>query len=867
MSSDTDSNPLLRSEATTSNPRIARIRKRYQTGDAHISVERARYYTESWKQTRDSGLSRQVRVAMAMRNVYERMTHLVDADDRIAGHWTENFLGVPIDIERGVFNEVVGAELSKRSMVGQRAQAFGKSLAYIVRRRALREFLSNQKIAKESGGAPLNLKLKTMQERDINPFQIGANERRELTRELLPAWRGETLVDALESELSGSGVHSDDMRELAVSLPGNNSRQVMMLSSSATIATIQGHLILDYDRMLSLGLSGMLAEVRQRMLEPDVSAEQKDALHAMQISLDGVRIFSERLSDEIVRKLETASRECERVVLREMLDTCRRVPLRPAKTFREAVQAMWTVKTAVELAHPVNLHCFGRLDQILEPYYQADLVTGEITAGEALEIVEELLLKLMSQNLRPESNVLSNFYHRFFGSTPVTLAGMGPEGEDATNGLTYLFLEAAHRCKAVTNVSIRVNPNTPDRLLRTVAKYLADGTSSFSLFNDTVNVEAMRRRGFSEEDARDYAVMGCVETTSPGRTGCMSANALLLSKVLDITLRNGDSRTLVGTLRGEGLQTGDPDGFADFDAFVEAFLRQGAYFIEKIVKGSNLRDRVYAETLPAPTISAFTDGCLQKAADVTQGGGKYDLSGISMVNSIANVTDSLYVIKKLVFEEKRFDFRTMLAAVDANFVGYEEVERAIRAIRGKWGNGNPESDELAHRVMRALCDETYKYRTYLDGPFVVFAISMTTHTIDGRLSIATPDGRKAATPYAASGNPYNVERAGVTGALRSVAALPGDDLMGCAVNVRFHPTGIGRDDAARAKWVSLVRTYFELGGSQMQPTVASVETLRKAQKEPDQYRDLIIKVGGYSTYFVDLGIEIQEEIIARTEHV
>ena len=857
----------MTSTSNGENPRIARIRKRYQTGDAHISVERARYYTESWKQTHDSGLPRQVRVAMAMRNVYERMTHLVDADDRIAGHWTENFLGVPIDIERGLFNEVFGSELSKRSMLGQRAQALGKSLGYIVRRRALREFLGNQKIAKESGGAPLNLELKTMQERDINPFQIGDAQRRELTRELLPAWRGKTLVDALESELGRAGVHSEDMRELTMSLPGNTSRQAMMLSSSATIATIQGHLILDYDRVLTLGLSGMLAEVEQRMREPSLSGEQKEALHSMLISLEGVRTFSERLRDEIIRKLEIAGDESTRATLRVMLETCRNVPLRPAKTFREAVQAMWTVKTAVELAHPVNLHCFGRLDQSLEPYYQADLVTGEITESDALEILEELLLKLMSQNLRPESNVLSNFYHRFFGSTPVTLAGTGPDGEDATNDLTYLFLKAAHRCKAVTNVSVRVSPGSPDRLLRTVAEYLADGTSSFSLFNDTVNVEAMRRRGFSEEDARDYAVMGCVETTSPGRTGCMSANALLLSRVLDITLRNGDSRTLAGTLRGEGLETGDPDGFADFDGFVDAFLSQGAYFIEKIVKGSNLRDRVFAETLPAPTISAFTDGCLQKAADVTQGGGKYDLSGISMINSIANVTDSLYVIKKLVFEEKKFNFRTLLAAVDANFVGYEEVERAIQALRGKWGNGNAESDELAHRVMRALCDETYKYRTYLDGPFVVFAISMTTHTIDGRLSIATPDGRKAATPYAASGNPYNVERAGVTGALRSVAALPGDDLMGCAVNVRFHPSGVGRDDAARSKWVSLVRTYFELGGSQMQPTVASVETLRKAQQQPDQYRDLIIKVGGYSTYFVDLGSEIQEEIIARTEHV
>ena len=319
-------------------------------------------------------------------------------------------------------------------------------------------------------------------------------------------------------------------------------------------------------------------------------------------------------------------------------------------------------------------------------------------------------------------------------------------------------------------------------------------------------------------------------------------------------------------MRGEGLRTGDPDSFESFDEVVDAFLSQGRYFIKKIVDGSNLRDRLYADRLPAPCISAFIEGCLKKGKDVTDGGGKYDLSGISMINSIANTVDSLYVIKKLVFEEKKFTIGELMEAIDCNFVGYERIYREIKRLPGKWGNGDPEVDELAGTVMKALFQETYRHRSFKGGPFVVYVISMTTHTIDGRLSIASPDGRKAATPFAASCNPYNVERSGVTAVLRSVACLPLEDVMGCAVNVKFHPSGIGDRPETRAKWLSLVRTYFQLGGSQIQPTVASGETLRKAQGEPEGYADLIVKVGGYSTYFVDLGREIQEEIIARTEH-
>ncbi len=846
--------------------RIERMRRRYQTGPAYISTERAKYYTLSWQQTEGGGMPVSKRVALAMKNVYENMTHYLDPDDRIAGCWCEHFLGIPVDIERGVFNTVLEAELDKRAMMKYRASTVAKAMSYMVRKRMLGEFVKNQKISRKSGAAPLNMKFKTMSERTINPYQIKDEDKELLLRELLPYWKGKTTVDQVEKELLGSELLSKEMRDFVFAIPGNTSRQVIMLSTCATIASYHAHIILDYQPVLNKGLLAIKQEIEDRLQQEGMSPEDREFLESAYIALQGVIIFAKRLAQRIDQELVKEADPDRRGQLETMLATCNKVPLYPAETFEEAVQSMWTLKTAVEAAHPVYLHCFGRLDQDLYPYYKKDIEQGRITKEWAIELLSELLLKIMSQNIRPESNILSNFYHRFLGSSPVTLAGMTPEGEDATNELTYLFLDAAHLSKAITNVSVRIHQNTPDKVLQKVADYLYQGTSSFSLFNDEINVEAMKRRGFEKKHANNYAVMGCVETTSPGNTGPMSANAMQLSQLLDITLRNGDSKLVAGTIKGDGLKTGDPDSFRTFDELIEALYKQAEYFMDKIVQGSNIRDKVFAERLPAPVISPFVRDCLKNNKDVTRGGGRYVFAGISMINSIANMMDSLWVIKKLVFERKMTGLKQLMEAVDNDFEGYEELYREIQNLSGKWGNGDPEGDKLVHEVMDRMFKITYKYRTLMGGPVVAYVISMVTHTIDGRLSIATPDGRRAARPYAASCNPYNVEKNGVTASMRSIAALPFEHVMGCAINVRFHPSGIGDNDLARNKWVSLIRTYFKLGGSQVQPTVASAEMMRKAQQDPESFRDLIVKIGGYSTYFVELGRELQEEIIARTEH-
>ncbi len=851
---------------TGASPRIDRMRRRYQTGPNVISTERAALYTEAWKLSEGLDHSQEVRVALAMREVFAGVTHHVDPDERLAGSWTEHFLGFPVDIERGLFNNVLAAELRRRDVLRVRVGSLLRAGYYIARNGTLGEFRRNQTYARAAGRSALNLGIETLSERRVNPFQISEDSKQLLLESLLPYWRGRTLMDDIEKALFEGRHFSRGMADFSVAFPGNTSRQALLLTTSAALVSFQAHIIPGYDRVIERGLLAMREEVERCLSQGEEGPRERSFLEAQLISFDGMILFCRRLAAHLRTLVEAEPEPTRRRDLEEMARRCERVPLEPATSFHEAVQSLWTTKTMLELACPVYVNNVGRLDQILYPYFARDLDRGRLDADGARELLEELLLKIMSHQVRPESNIIGNFYHRFTGASPVTLAGVNAAGEDATNELSYLFVQAAHNSRAIFNCNLRVAESTPEDLLLLVAQCMRNGTSSYALFNDELHVDALTRRDFPREDARDYALMGCVDATIPGKTGSMGAGALLLCHLLDTTLRNGDSKLMAGTVQEDGLRTGDPDDFATFEELIVALLTQGRHAIRLLVAGSNLRDRIYAEKLPAPHLSAFVDGCLDKRKDLTAGGSTYDITGISFINSIANLVDSLLVIKELVFERRQCTIAELLAAMDCNFVGHEDLHAQIRGLEGKWGNGHPETDRFAHDLMEELFAETRRYKTYRGGKVVNYVISMTSHTIDGRLSVATPDGRTFATPYAASCNPANVERNGVTGVLRSVAALPLEEVHGSAVNVRFHPTAIGDNAAARAKWVALIRTYFRLGGAQIQPTVVGTETLRAAQADSEGYRDLIVKVGGYSVYFVDLGRDIQDEIIGRTEH-
>lgn len=844
--------------------RITRIRRRYLDGTPRISIQRARCFTESWKRTRR--LPQGIRVALAMKNVYENMGIHVDPDDRIAGTWTEFFLGIPVDIEKGTFNNVFASELRTADMAVSRFRANARFFGYLLKQNGLDGLAGVARTFMDAGVGPPDPGLKTLGGRDVNPYRISAADRRVLLERLLPYWRGRTVADMLEERLRNEKIYPGDMAGLAGNLP-TTTRLDKMIAIGASIAVWQGHLVLDHEQHIRRGLLDMQSEIAEKIDSHEYETdEERDYLESAKLAIEGVMIYARRLVAALEKALAAETEPGRAAALGLMLEACRRVPLHPAESFRQAVQSYWTVKTALELAVPFNVHAPGRIDQYLYPYYIQDIEQGRITKDETRELLEELFLKIMSHNMRPLGGNTAEFSQRFEGSEPVTLGGMTPSGDDATNELTYLALEAAEHSKASLNFVVRLHRNSPGELYMKLAEMYHRGISSVSMMNDEISVKAMVKRGFTETDARNNAITGCVDLVAPGKTGGEAFSAMLMCRVLDTTLRNGDSMTFMGLLKNVGIRTGDPDSFSSFDQFVDAYIEQGKFVIGRIVEATRIRDGIYAEKLPAPHISAFMGGCLDKKKDVTRGGAVYDIEGILFMTSIANTVDALYVIKKLIFERRGLTFKKLLRALDRNYRGYEDVLKMTLALDGRWGNGNPESDEIAARITKALFEETAKHTTYKGGWYAPFINSMTAHTIDGRMSLATPDGRPAGAPFAPSCSPCAVEKNGATGALRSIAAIDFTDVLGCAVNIRLHPSAIGEDPASRQKWISLVKTYFAMGGQQLQPNVVSTDLLRRAQKDPESYRDIIVKVGGYSAYFTDLGAEIQNEIISRTEH-
>ncbi len=848
--------------------RIKRIRKRLLDDTPIISIERAELYTEKWKETEDRGLSLGVRVALSMKHVLENMTIYIDPNDRIAGKWTENFIGIPIDIERGIWNNVFEVELDEKTMKKYMKKSNNNYLSYMINKigpDGVRELLEKTKKI----GAPITtLGTDTLDKRKINPYQIGEENKIILLEELIPYWKTKTLADMLEKEYANSTVYTGESYAFLSHLPLKTAQNDIVISPCAVIGTWQGHLVLDYVTILRKGFLNMLKEVQEEIEKNnDLTDDQKEFLRSVEITFEAVLIFSQRLADKVKKELYKTSNAERKKVLSEIYEACKTIPISPPTTLREAIQTFWIVKTVVDLAVPFNVHGPGRLDQIFYPFYRSDLKKGLITREEARELFEELVLNIMSHNIRPYSNAVSDFSQRFEGSEPVTLGGLTEEGEDATNDLTYIILEAADRSKASLNFAVRYHDRTPEDLYLKVAEIQYNGYSSISILNDNVCIEALKKRGIKEKDANAYSITGCVDMCSPGKTGGISFSALLLCRTLDMTLRNGNCMTIGGLVNDVGLKTGNPNKFATFEEFLDAYYQQVDFVIQKIVEATNIRDRLFAEYFPAPFISAFMGGCIKRKKDVTHGGAFYDAEGILIMNSIANTVDSLYVIKKLIFEEGKFNFKELIAAIDENYTDkYHTIHQMILDLDGKWGNGNPECDELAREVTTHIFEETYKYKTYKGGVYAPFIISMTSHTYDGRIGIATPDGRLAGKPFAASCNPYNVEKNGPTGVIRSVAALDFQHVCGCAVNIRMHPSGIGKTQETRNKWISLIKTYFSLGGQQLQPTVVSTEVLKAAQQNPEPYRNIVVKVGGYSAYFTDLGKEIQDEIISRTEH-
>lgn len=680
-----------------------------------------------------------------------------------------------------------------------------------------------------------------------------------------------------------------------------------------------GHICVDYSGILEKGFKGIIADVEAEKSKSDKTdpeyIKKRNFLDAVIITSKAIINFAGRFA-ELAENMagETLNSERKKELL-QIAKNCRKVPANPASNFYEALQSFWFIQCVIQIES--NGHSISpmRFDQYIYPYFEEDMKNGNMDQRSAQELLDCLWVKFNDVNkVRDEASTKS------FGGYPMfqnlIVGGQTVNGIDATNELSYMCLEAtAHTQLPQPSISIRVWNETPENLMLKAAEVTRIGLGMPAYYNDEVIIPSLTNRGVTLEDARDYGIIGCVEPQKGGKTqGWHDAAFFNIAKVLEITINNGYSNG-----KKIGLDTGDFVSFTSFDELLKAFKKQMNYFVKLLVNADNSVDIAHAERAPLPFLSSMVDDCIVKGKSLEQGGAHYNFTGPQGVG-IANVADSMEVIKKLVFEEKKISAAELKRALDSNFGQVlpmeneaTEIANSIKNIDGvenlsnetivsiiqnlinekkknlsvngstgdvqgenirqmllnkapKYGNDIDEVDEFAREVAAIYCDEVEKYKNPRGGIFQPGLYPVSANVSMGQQTGATPDGRKAGEALAdgvspASGRDVN----GPTAAINSVAKIDHCKASnGTLLNQKFHPSALAGMSGLN-NLSALVRTFFDRKGMHVQFNVVSRETLLDAQKHPDKYKSLVVRVAGYSAHFVSLDKSIQDDIIKRTE--
>lgn len=623
----------------------------------------------------------------------------------------------------------------------------------------------------------------------------------------------------------------------------------------AGVADMQGHVAIGIKKVLDRGFNGIATQAAEQLnllTEGGRDFEQrKDFLESVQTAAAAVCEHAERYA-ALAENLAAQAAEPRKSELLAIADRCRRVPAEPPRTFMEALQSVWMTQAVMAISYGEDsIFCPGRVDQYLYPYYRADLEAGRITGDEALEIIEEYFVKL------------STFVG--FGPNNVVIGGVDRNGRDAVNDVSYLMLEALKRLKGLRNgLAVRIAPETPDDFLLKACD-VHRRTAGIAFFNDQVIVRDLMADGYALEDARDYSVVGCAEVAGAGTSnGYGSGSSCHFELVIESALNEG--RLYSARWEQAGAKTPPASDMKTFEDVKQAFAAQLAHSISTMVKLSDIKDQVFAESFPAPLLSSTIEGCIESGCDVTRGGAKYNHSAVS-AHGLATVVNSLAAIRWAVFKEKLLTLEEFAGHLRNNFKGAEELRQKILRKAPKYGTNNPEADEIAMWVTELLDTESRKHKRPIDGgTYRGLLISAGGQVLAGHALGATPDGRLAREPVSNGISPTNgTDTEGMTAVFHSAAKACQAKLSGgTALNMTINPLTLKSDENLE-KFASLIQGYFELGGRNVQFNPMGRQMLKDAQENPQNYPDLMVKVSGYSYRFVDLSRALQEDIINRTE--
>ena len=630
---------------------------------------------------------------------------------------------------------------------------------------------------------------------------------------------------------------------------------------------VPGHLVPDYPKALRLGWKGIADEARAVLADPAATPERRDLARAIVICAEAVRDLSERYAAEAERLAAAEGDSQRRAELIEIARIVRKVPWLPAETFPEALQALWTTHMLVMAAesYPGPGVSPGRIDQYLYPYYRADLAAGRLTRDQAKEWLECLWIKHNYVYDYQGWVGTNQGINSSFGQL-ITLAGMDAKGNDASNDLTYLILDVIEEMNLLEpKPNVRIHARTPDRLLNRLVEMLSRAQGAPFLINFDENAMAgLRWEGLPEERLWDYAPVGCLENTLAGddRSGTVDVN-LNLAKAVELALNDGRD---MATGKQLGPRTGDPRTFASFDQFMAACETQLSNLLRWIVSVNDMADIGRARWEPVPYLSALVGGCLECGYDSAAGGAHYNFLTVEGIG-LATAADSLAAVKKLIYEEGAVTWDRLLQALRTNFEHDEPLRQMLLNKAPKYGNDDPYADDLARDLSRTWTEEVFRYTSPTGKRYRGGYLSWNYWIAYAPTTAATPDGRRRGQFLSNAVCPVNgADRQGPTAVIKSVGRLGLETAPNGASHTMSFSPSLLRNPESRAKLAALLRAYGRVGGTCLQVNVVDPATLREAQKRPEEYRNLLVRVTGYNAYFVGLGKEIQDEIIARESH-
>ena len=694
--------------------------------------------------------------------------------------------------------------------------------------------------------------MQVMNDREKISFKVSAEAIELQKNKIIPYWQGRSIRDLLFDVMDESwkecyvaGIFTEFMEQRA-----------------------PGHTVAD-DKIYRRGFLDLVQEIEAALTALDYlndteAYDKAEQLKAMAICARAIVRYAERHAEKALDLAELESDPLRRAELQHIATVCSRVPAHSPQTFGEALQAYWFVHLGV-ITELNTWDAFnpGRLDQHLFPFYQAGIANGSLTRDSAKELLECFWVKFNNQPAPPKVGITLQESGTYTDFANINVGGLKPDGSNGINDVSYLLLEVIGEMRLLQPSSnIQVSRKNPDHFIRKAGEVIREGWGQPSVFNADAVVEELLRQGKSIEDARCGGNSGCVETGAFGKEAYILTGYFNLVKVLEITLNNGiDPRT------GKciGLTTGEAASFSSLEEVLHAFRAQLRYFLDIKIKGNNVIEMLYAKYMPAPFLSLVIDDCIKNAKDYNAGGARYNTSYIQGVG-IGSITDMLSAIKYHVFDEQTLTMPELLGALESNFVGQEHVRLMLHNKTPRYGNDLDFADDIMVTVFNAFHDEVNGRTTPRGATYRINMLPTTCHVYFGSVVGATADGRKAGLPLSEGISPVQgTDRLGPTAVIKSASKMDHLRTGGTLLNQKFSPDVLAGEDGL-GKLTQLIRSYFKLDGHHIQFNVIDIETLREAQLHPENHKNLIVRVAGYSDYFNNLNKGLQDEIIARTEH-